>query len=574
MNSKLSISLAQSSDKGIKDQNEDFYGAYIPEDSTLENKGIACAIADGMGSCANAQEASEHCVKGFLSDYFSTPETWTVKTSGAKVLTAINNWLLSKGDKEHAHGMVTTFSALILKSTTAHIFHIGDSRIYRFRQNDNRSGDLELLTTDHRVWISDEKNYLSRAMGIDSHLDIDYKTLAIEEGDTFLMTTDGVHDYLNDQQLKEHLKEKSSIDVTADKIVAHALDLKSHDNVTCQIIKVDSLPSQDANEIYNDLTRLPFPPHLGPGMTMDGYEILEEVHASTTSQLYKVRDKESGELFMMKTPSVNYSDDPAYIERFYMEEWAGKRIQSDAVLKIIEQTRQRNFLYFIMEYIDGITLKQWAAENSSPNFEQVIEIVNKVIKGLRVFHRLEMLHRDLKPENIMITTHGVVKIIDFGSVKIAGIQEISTPVERIELLGTKNYTAPEYLLGMEGNNRSDIYSLGVLVYNLLTGQLPYGDKMSRNLNWRTLNKIKYESSIKHNPMIPLWMDGAIHKAVKKDQRSRYDTFSEFLYDLTHPKEDFMGHAAPLLERNPTAFWKIISGILLLTNIIFLVIFLA
>ena len=572
MHAQLKISLAQSSDKGIKDQNEDFYGAYIPEDSTLENKGIACAIADGMGSCANAKEASEHCVKGFLSDYFSTPETWTVKTSGAKVLTAINNWLLSNGDKKHVHGMVTTFSALVLKSTTAHIFHIGDSRIYRFRQNKNRSNDLELLTTDHRVWISDEKNYLSRAMGIDSHLDIDYKTLAIEQGDTFLMTTDGVHDYLSDQQLKEHLKAKSNIEVTADKIVAHALDLKSHDNVTCQIVKIDSLPSQDANEIYNDLTRLPFPPHLGPGMTMDGYEILEEVHASTTSQLYKVRDKESGELFMMKTPSVTYSDDPAYIERFYMEEWAGKRIQSDAVLKIIEQTRQRNFLYFIMEYIDGITLKQWAAENPSPNFEQVIEIVNKVIKGLRVFHRLEMLHRDLKPENIMITTHGVVKIIDFGSVKIAGIQEISTPVERIELLGTKNYTAPEYLLGMEGNNRSDIYSLGVLVYNLLTGQLPYGDKMSRDLNWRTLNKIKYESSIKHNPMIPLWMDGAIHKAVKKDQRSRYDTFSEFLFDLTHPKEDFMGHAAPLLERNPTAFWKIISGVLLLTNIICLIVF--
>jgi len=565
MHSQLKISLAQSSDKGTKDQNEDFYGAYIPEDSTLDNKGIACAIADGMGSCANAKEASEHCVKGFLSDYFSTPETWTVKTSGAKVLTAINNWLLSNGDKKHVHGMVTTFSALVLKSTTAHIFHIGDSRIYRFRQNNNGSGDLELLTTDHRVWISEEKNYLSRAMGIDSHLDIDYKTLAIEEDDTFLMTTDGVHDYLSDQQLKEHLKAKGHIDVTADKIVAHALALKSHDNVTCQIIKIDSLPSQDANEIYNELTRLPFPPHLGPGMTMDGYEILEEVHASTTSQLYKVRDKESGELFMMKTPSVNYSDDPAYIERFYMEEWAGKRIQSDAVLKIIEQTRQRNFLYFIMEYIDGITLKTWAKENPSPNFEQVIEIVNKIIKGLRVFHRLEMLHRDLKPENIMITTHGVVKIIDFGSVKIAGIQEISTPVERIELLGTKNYTAPEYLLGMEGSNRSDIYSLGVLVYNLLTGQLPYGDKMSRDLNWRTLNKIKYESSIRHNPMIPLWMDGAIHKAVKKDQRLRYDTFSEFLFDLTHPKEAFMGHAAPLLERNPTLFWKIVSGALLLTN---------
>ena len=573
MNTQLSISLAQSSDKGIKERNEDFYGAYIPEDSTLDNKGIACAIADGMGSCANAQEASEHCVKSFLNDYFSTPETWSVKSSGAKVLTAINNWLLSNGNKDHANGMVTTFSALVFKSTTAHIFHIGDSRIYRFRQN-SKAGDLELLTTDHRVWISDEKNYLSRAMGIDSHLDIDYKTLAIEEGDIFLMTTDGIHDYLSDQQLKEFLKTDGDIEVKADKIVMHALEQKSHDNVTCQIIKIETLPSQDANEIYNELTRLPFPPHLGPGMTMDGYEILEEVHASTTSQLYKVRDKESGDLFMMKTPSVNYSDDPAYIERFYMEEWAGKRIQSDAVLKIVEQTRQRNFLYFVMEYIDGITLQQWANEHPSPDFEQVIKIINKVIKGLRVFHRLEMLHRDLKPENIMITTHGVVKIIDFGSVKIAGIQEISSPVERIELLGTKNYTAPEYLLGMEGSNRSDIYSLGVLVYNLLTGELPYGDKMSRNLNWRTLNKIKYESSIKHNPMIPLWMDGAIHKAVKKDQRLRYDTFSEFLHDLTHPNEKFMSHSVPLLERNPTSFWQIVSGALLLANFIWLYLFIS
>lgn len=564
MNTQLSISLAQKSDKGLKDQNEDFYGAYLPEGSLLDNKGIACAIADGMGSCANAQEASEHCIKSFLSDYFSTSETWTVKTSGAKVLTAINNWLLSNGDQEHVHGMATTFSALVLKSTTAHIFHIGDSRIYRFR-----NGDLELLTTDHRVSISKEKSYLTRAMGIDSHLDIDYKAVAAEQDDVYLMTTDGVHDYLNDQQLKEHLKSNVAIKVIADKIVTHALDLKSHDNVTCQIVKVDSLPTQDANEVYNELTRLPFPPYLGPGMLMDGYEILDEIHASTTSQLYKVRDQESGKLFMMKTPSDNYSDDPAYIERFYMEEWAGKRIQSDAVLKIIEQTRQRNFLYFIMEYIDGITLQQWIEEQPSPDFEKVIDITNKIIKGLRVFHRLEMLHRDLKPENIMITNHGVVKIIDFGSVKIAGVQEISTPVERMELLGTKNYTAPEYLLGMEGSNRSDIYSLGVLVYNMLTGHLPYGDKMSRNLNWRTLNKIKYESSIKHNPMIPLWMDGAIHKAVKKDQRSRYDTFSEFAHDLSHPKESFMRHSSPLLKRNPVSFWKLVSGALLLTNIVFI-----
>ncbi len=575
MTQKLSIRLGQSSNKGIKERNEDFYGALIPEDSTLETKGIACAIADGMGSCANAREASEHCVKSFLNDYFSTPETWSVKKSGAKVLTAINSWLLSNGNKDQAHGMVTTFSAIVLKSTTAHLFHIGDSRIYRYRHPHNKKhSDFEILTKDHRVWISNEKNYLSRAMGIDFHLDIDYRTVSIQQDDVFLMTTDGVHDYLSDAQLKNHLESSASIEVISDEIVGHALEVGSHDNVTCQIIQLEQLPSQDPNEVYNQLTRLPFPPPMGPGMTIDGYEILDEIHASTTSQLYKVRDKDSGELFMMKTPSVNYSDDPAYIERFYMEEWAGKRINSDSVLRIYELKRPRNFLYFIMEYLEGKTLRQWMQENPVPDITEVTRLCNKIIQGLRVFHRMEMLHRDLKPENIMLTQQDNIKIIDFGSVKIAGVEEISTPVERIDLLGTKNYTAPEYLLGSEGSNRSDIFSLGIIIYEMLTGELPYGDKLSRKLNWRTVNKIQYTSAIQHNPMIPLWLDGALKKAVKIDFRLRYDTFSEFYYDLTHPNPDFMKYHAPLLETNPDLFWKTLSGLLFIINIGWLIYFFA
>lgn len=575
MKTKLSISIGQCSNKGIKDRNEDFYGVSSAVETQLENKGIACAIADGMGSCAQAAEASEQCVKSFLGDYFSTPETWSVKTSGAKVLTAINNWLLSQSNSEHAHGMVTTFSALILKSTSAHIFHIGDSRIYRYRAaNENRKkAELELLTNDHRIWISEGKNYLSRAMGIDLHLDIDYKAIAVEQGDIFVMTTDGIHDYIADAELKELLTSDASLEVISDNIVTDALLKKSHDNVTCQLIRIDQLPTQDANEVYNELTKLPFPPHLGPGMTIDGYEVLDEIHASTTSQLYKVRDKESGEHFIMKTPSVNFEDDPAYIERFYIEEWAGKRINSDSVLKIHEQQRQRNFLYFIMEYIEGKTLRQWMNENPSPEIQQAIELAQKIITGLRVFHRLEMIHRDLKPENIMLTKDGDVKIIDFGSVKIAGIHEISTPVERLELLGTKNYTAPEYLLSMDGNNQSDIFSLGIIIYEMLTGHLPYEDKLSRKLNWRTLNKIPYTSSIEHNPMIPLWLDGALEKAVRTDLRTRYDSFSELLYDLTHPNKTLIKIQSPLIDRSPVLFWKVIAGVLFVTHLFWLWVYL-
>lgn len=564
MTSQLSVSIGQSSDKGIKDANEDSYGVLCPQDQLLQSKGIAAIIADGMGSCEKPKEASEYCVKGFISDYYSTADSWAVKTSGAKVLTALNSWLYGKSHDEHAKAMVSTFSALVLKSTTAHIFHIGDSRIYRYRD-----GYLEQLTNDHRVWISQEKNYLNRAIGIDLHLDIDYKTSEAGVGDIYVMTTDGVHDYLNDKRIKQLLNSSSALDVIADNIVSSALENNSHDNVTCQLIRIDHLPSQEANEVYRELTKLPFPPELEPGMLLDGYRIIEEISSSSTSQLYLVKDEETGQELIMKTPSVNFDDDPSYIERFHMEEWAGKRIKHGNVLKTYEQDRPRKFMYFLMEYIKGITLGEWIQQHPKPDIDAVVDIVKQIIQGLRAIHKMEMLHRDLKPDNIIITNDKTVKIIDFGSIKIAGIQEISTPVERMELLGTKNYTAPEYLLGMAGSSKSDLFSLGIICYEMLTGRLPYGEQLNKNSNWRNISKIKYTPSIKYNPMIPLWLDGAIEKSVRCDQRMRYDTFSEFLHDLTHPNDAFMKKNVPMIEQNPVLVWQTITIILLISNVVLL-----
>ncbi len=566
MNDELKVSLGQASDRGVKERNEDFFGALIPEGEALEAKGIACVLADGMGSCELAAEASEECVKAFLSDYYSTPDTWSVKQSGGKVLTAINNWLLSQGRNDTAQGMVTTFDALVLKSTTAHIFHVGDARVQRLRGQ-----DFECLTHDHRVRVSRERDYLSRAMGIDSILDIDYRTVSLQPGDLYLMTTDGVHDFVPAEQLKALLgQEFPSLDAMAEAIVQRALERGSQDNVTAQIVRIDALPPQDANEVFKRLAKLPFPPHLGPGMTMDGYEILEEIHASTTSQLYRVRDIESGEELVMKTPSVNFEDDPAYIERFYMEEWVGKRIDSPLVVGIRNAERPRNFLYYVMERVEGITLRQWMERNPDPDIDEVVELVEKIIAGVRVFHRLEMLHRDLKPENIIITPSQGIRIIDFGSVKIGGIEEISTPVERVDLLGTKNYTAPEYLLGSSGDTRSDLFSVGVMAYEMLTGHLPYGDRLTRDLSWKSLGRIPYESAIRHNPMLPLWMDGALEKAVRLDARQRYEHFSEFLFDLKNPNPLFMNRRAqPLMERSPLRAWQLIAGLSVALNLVLL-----
>ena len=177
-----------------------------------------------------------------------------------------------------------------------------------------------------------------------------------------------------------------------------------------------------------------------------------------------------------------------------------------------------------------------------------------------------MIHQDMKPENIMIDAFGSVKIIDFGSTKVAGVEEIVTPIERPYMLGTAAYAAPEYLQGYAGSNRSDIFSLGVLTYEMLTGHLPYGvDPMAGDMNTLT-----YTPGYQYNAAIPVWMDGALAKAVHPNPADRYAALSEFLYDLSHPNAAFL-HEKPLalIERNPAGFWRWMALVSLLANVILL-----
>jgi len=561
MSSKLSINAGQSSNKGTKENNEDACGIYIPDEPLLTTKGITAVIADGVSSCESAREASESCVQGFINDYYSTPESWTVITAGQRILGALNRWLISQSqlNSHEDGGMLTTFSALIIKSTTAHLLHIGDTRIYLLR-----NGELECLTQDHQVWASGNKSFLSRALGASSNLDIDYKKLAVEPGDTFILTCDGVHEYVQNNELCKLLSEQSNKERAAKSIITRALKNGSHDNVTCQIVEIETLPNQDANEFYRHLTELPFPPPLDDGITLDGYRILRELHASKRTQIYLALDIKSNEKVIIKTPSVNFDDDLEYIDRFLHEEWIGRRINSTHVLKVLEPSKQRRFLYFVTEYIEGQTLRQWMNDHPQPAIAELRRIIEQIASGVRAFHRLEMVHQDLKPENIMIDSHGTVKVIDFGSTKIAGIQEISTPLETINLLGTLDYAAPEYFLDHPGNNRSDIYSLGAITYEMLTGQLPYG----KALNARNIKRVKYVPANLHNKNIPIWIDGCIQQSVNLNPSQRYALLSEYIYDLSYPNHNFRKkNSEPLIERNPVAFWQGLTGVLFIVILI-------
>jgi len=571
MSNQLKISVGQYSDKGRKEINQDFHGVYIPKEPQLSSKGIAIALADGISSSDVSHIASQAAVTGFLEDYFCTSEAWSVKKSVQRVLTASNSWLHAQTRQSRYcydmdRGYVCTLSAMVIKSTTAHIFHVGDTRIYRLHDH-----DLEQLTDDHRLWISQDKSYLSRALGMDSHLEIDHKTLPVAQGDIFLFATDGVYEFASQEFIVDAIsKAGGDLDSTARTIVDEAYRQGSTDNLTVQIVRIENLPRQSANELYQSLTELPFPPVLEARMLFDGYTIVRQLHASSRSHIYLAVDNETHSQAVIKTPSIALRGDPAYLERFLMEDWIARRINNAHVLKPCAQTRKRNFLYVVTEFIDGQTLTQWMIDNPKPDLETVRGIIEQIAKGLRAFHRLEMLHQDLRPDNIMIDSTGTVKIIDFGSTRVAGIMEMTTPIRHDNILGTAQYTAPEYFLGEQGSERSDIFSLAVIAYQMLTGKLPYGAEVAKCKTKAAQNKLMYDCLRYENREIPAWVDDAIRKAAHPNPYKRYDDLTEFIYDLRHPNRAFLNKTRPpLLERNPVAFWKGVSFILALIVVILL-----
>lgn len=560
MNKQLKVTAGQHSDKGRKPLNQDFHGLCLPQGAQREMKGIAVALADGISSSDVSHIASETAVKSFLQDYYCTSEAWSVKQAGQRVISACNSWLYSQSQQSQYRddvnrGYVCTLSALVIKSTSAHIFHLGDSRIYRL----NAQG-IEQLTKDHRLWVSQDKSYLSRALGIALHCELDYLSLAVNVGDVFILVTDGIYEHITPSCFTKALEiYPNDLNQAAQFIAERALEQGSEDNLSVQLIRLDELPARQLNEVQQQLESLPFAPVLEARAKFDGYVILRELHASSRSHVYLAEDCGAKERLIIKTPSMDLRGDPNYLERFFTEEWIARRLNSAFLLKAGMQERKRSYLYTVFEYIEGQTLAQWIVDHPKAKIEEVRNIIEQVARGLQAMHRMEIFHQDLKPDNIMIDASATVKIIDFGAASVAGLLEQGCEGQGNPLLGTMLYTAPELFLGDNSSVRSELYALGCICYFMLSGRFPYGTQVSKARTLSAQRHLEYCSVLDKDSEIPLWMDDALRKAVHPLPERRYQEISEFIHDLRHPNKQFLHKTrAPLMERNPVVFWQAMS----------------
>ncbi|MBG58619.1 MAG: serine/threonine protein kinase [Porticoccus sp.] len=550
------------SDAGVKPVNEDAVGYRIPDDHLLNTKGIVVALADGVSTAEAGREAAELCIRSVLNDYYTTPETWSVKHAIQKILTPLNRQLYNLGHEIHneARGYVTTLSVLVIKSHLGYLFHIGDSRIHRLAAED---GQLTQLTRDHTAGISTEQNYLIRAMGMDTSLNVDASVVTLKQGDIFLLTSDGVHDFLSIEALRGLIeRHPEDYQRACRTIVAAARAAGSNDNLSCVLLRIDHLALENIEDLNERLTRLPFPPDLSPGLKIDGYEVLAEMYASERTQLYRVRDLDTGAELVMKTPSQNYCDSPAYIERFIMEEWIGLRVDHPNVVKVIAPKGERKFLYYLMELVPGLPLDQWLEQHQERRPRDLIALVEQIAAGLEALHEKETVHQDLKPGNIMVTPDMEVRIVDFGSVYVPGIHEIFTPMTREVALGTLDYADPAYRFRINTGIRGDIYSLGVIVYEMFTGFLPYGHRMEKCRSREDFLRMRYVPSYHHRDLIPFWFDRALEKAVSIEPEQRYETLQGFLRDLKQPNPEFLKEDPQRpVEKDMLLFWKMLSFVL-------------
>lgn len=555
----LAVSVGHCSIEGRKRENQDFVGAVVPEDSAMTLKGVVAAVADGISSSRISREASETAIGSLLSDYYCTSDAWSVETAAKRVISASNAWLHTSNRNDHLedidHGRVCTLSALILKGREAHILHVGDSRIYRLS-----GSSLEPLTTDHRTQLPEGKSHLNRALGIAAEVDIDYTRVALSKGAVFLLTTDGVHDFIDGALVAKALADADTLDDAATAIVEAAYERGSDDNLTAQIVRVDNLPPNDERAFDSEASALPLPPIPKAGDVIDGFTILRNIHATARSHVFLAKAPDGSQV-ALKIPAREMAENPSYLRRFVLEEWIARRLTSPHVLSTAPSPEKRTALYSITPFIEGVTLRQWMTDHPAPSLDEVRGIIDQIAMGLRAFHRKEMLHQDVRPENILIDSEGTVVIIDFGSTSVAGLEE-AAPGLAGTMPGTFQYTAPEYLSGEPISRQSDIFALGAITYEMLTGALPYGTQVAKIRSRRDQSRLVYRSAATQDNAIPEWIDETLRKALHPDPLKRHAVFTEFLAGMRAPPADWARRQSkPLIERNPVRFWQVVSLLL-------------
>lgn len=552
----MRVRLDHRSLPGARERNEDYAGAALPEGEQLQSKGVLVVVADGVGGHARGSEASEHAVRSLLADYYATPDTWSIEQSLDTVIQAINRWLLGESRRSRqAAGMATTLTALVLRGRRFHLAHVGDSRAYL-----QRAGATSQLSEDHTWEHPELSNVLRRAVGLDQHLQVDHLDGELEPGDRFLLATDGVWSTLGDDQLARQLAAATDPTACAESLVQAAAAVGGADNCTALVVAVDEVGGDTLRDRLLSAAGLPLPPQLAPGESIDGLEVLELIHASRVTLLYRVRRQGEGgsEMLVLKTLRQDAGDEEARAALVH-EEWLARRTLGAAFPQVCQHAG-RAHLYYLMRWYDGETLATRLERGHRFDAGELAALGIRLLQGIAELHRLGIVHRDIKPANLHLGRDGQLRILDLGVAAADSdrFREINNP-------GTPSYMAPELFAGGSAEAATDLYACGVTLYELLTRHFPYGEiepfqhplfsQPAPPTRWR--------------PETPAWLENLLLKAVAPAAAQRFETAEEFRLALERGAHRPLAspRPIPLAQRHPLRMLQLLLGLSIALNLL-------
>lgn len=554
------VRVGFSTETGRRAQNEDVAAACLATPGQRASHGIVAAIADGMGGAKGGRVAAEVAVRGFLDGYYTEPATLGVERAAARVLAALNRWICAQGAADPAlAGMATTFSALILLGPRAHVVHVGDSRIYRWREE-----ELTCLTEDHSLKRPELSHVLYRAIGIEEALRLDHAAHSLRPHDRFLLCTDGVHGALPARAIAALLAARQSPEETARGLTAAALAAGGRDNATALVLDVLAVPPPDRASLASLLDVLPLGELPQIGARIDDFRLERVLADGRNSRLFRAMDERSGRPVVLKFPHPRLRDEPAQRAAFLREAWVAAHLRSPwlgEVLDFVPERRSR--LYAVMPCYEGESLERRLRRPPRLGAEEGVAIGLRLAKAVTALHRAGVIHRDIKPDNVLLEREGGLRLLDFGVARIRKLEE-GPPAD---IPGTPSYMAPELFAGQPGDERSDIFALGVTLYRAFAGAYPYGE-----IEPFSHPRFGRPSPLtRHRPDLPAWLDEVLMRAVAVDPAERFADMLEFAFALeSGPASGFdPAPRRPLYARNPLLFWQALAAALFLLVLVLL-----
>jgi serine/threonine protein phosphatase PrpC len=563
----FNVDVGHTSERGPRTRNEDF--AQVREPGSAESAwGVIAALADGVSQGGLGLEAAQTTVMTLVGDWYATPATWDSTVGLDRVISAHNAWLVDHNRRrqavpatESASG-TSTLTAVVLRAHGFTLAHVGDSRAYLIRD-----GECMQLTQDHVMGRTEFSNGLTRAIGLDDALRVDYLEGDLRIGDTLVLTSDGVHGYIKSAALHE-LAVSGSAQEASQALVSKAISAGGRDNATAVVLRVKGLDLASLADMNRRGHQLPVPARLKDGDVIDDLKVEASVFSNGVHRVYRVRNLERGTVHALKTLHESRASDAQEREMLAHEAWLAARVSernAEGLLHVTEPDNPTAF-YTLSDWLEGESLASMLDRRASFTVPEVVAAAVSLSRTLGRLHQHGVIHRDIKPDNLHRGADGQWRILDLG-VALSGKEP-----EQLRVLhaGTPSFMNPEQWsddpVWSRATAQSDLYALGVTLYLWLTGRLPYGEIEPYQVSRYRRDPVPPS---RLRPDVPIWLDHIVLKAVARDSKARFETAEEWQLALERGASRPLAptRASSLLERDPAAIWKIAFAVAMLFNLL-------